>query len=141
VNWEGNVKPDWYKICENPTLQRRFREVAHGFTKNPELREDLYQEAWLAVCEYLSGIKPVSEVYKGGAAAGVDEFLSRDQHSLDFYEDIGYRAMDKLRKKETRHRELFKPWAKTASYHRVRRKFIKIKKRRIECKKTGVFAS
>lgn len=118
-------KPEWWKICESPELEERFCEIAKSFTRNPELQEDLVQEAWLAVCEYLSGIKPASEVYKGGAAAGVDEFQSRDQHTLKFYEKIGYRAMDRLRKKEARHRELFKPWVGSAEYQRVRRRFLK----------------
>jgi len=135
------MKPEWWAICENVELCERFREVAKSFTRNPELREDLYQEAWLAVCEYLSGIRPVSAVYKGGAAAGVDEFLSRDQHDTGFYFKIGCRAMDRLRKKEANYRDRFKPWIKTASYHRIRRRFIKIKKRKTECKKIGVLAS
>ena len=71
------MKPEWYKICESPELHARFRELACSFTRNPELREDLYQEAWLAVCEYLSGIQPPSEGYKGGTAPGGEEFLVR----------------------------------------------------------------
>jgi len=123
-------KPAWWNVCEDAELHKRFQEIANSFTRNPELREDLYQEAWLAVCEYLSGIKPASEVYKGGAAAGVDEFLSRDQHNAEFYFKVGCRAMDKLRKKEARHRELFKPWTGSASYQRVRRRFIRLKKKK-----------
>ena len=123
------MKPEWYAICENSELQERFRELAQSFTHNPELREDLEQEAWLAVCEYLSGIKPASLTYKGGAAAGIDEFLARDKRTLGFYEKIGYRAMDKLRKKEAKQRELFKPWSRTATYRRVKRTFIRIKKK------------
>ena len=134
-------KPEWWSICENAELCERFREVAKSFTRNPELREDLYQEAWLAICEYLSGIGPVIETYKGGAAAGVNKFLSRDQHDIEFYFKIGSRAMDRLRKKEAAYRDQFKPWIKTAAYHRVRRRFIKIKKRKSECKKTGCLVS
>jgi hypothetical protein len=68
----------------------------------------------------------------------VDEFVARDQKDLEFYEKIGYRAMNCYRMKEARHRELFKPWIGSASYQRVRRCVIKLKKRGSREKNRGL---
>jgi hypothetical protein len=111
------LKPDWWRICENQELEGFFCEMARTKTRIPELQDDLRQEAWLAVCEYLSGIKP---------PAGTDD--ARTQKSLEYYKNIGYRAMDRLRKREEKYRELFKPWIGSAHYQRSRR--MKFKKRR-----------
>ena len=118
------MKPEWWRICEDPELNQFFREMARTKTHVPELQEDLCQEAWLAVCEYLSGIKP---------PAGKDAD-ARNQKSLEYYKNIGYRAMDRLRKREERYRELFKPWIKSPHYERERRKRIRIRKKKKLCK-------
>jgi len=112
------MKPEWWRICEDPELKQFFREMAQTKTHVPELQEDLRQEAWLAICEYLSGIKP---------PAGHD--VVRDQKRLEYYKNIGYRAMDRLRKREEKYRELFRPWIGSAHYHRIRRR-VKFKKKR-----------
>ena len=114
------MKPEWWRICEDPELNQFFRKMARTKTHVPELQEDLRQEAWLAICEYLSGIKP---------PAGQGEV--RDQKSLEYYKNIGYRAMDRLRKREEKYRELFKPWIGSAHYQRTRwkRKFKKKRKK------------
>ena len=113
------MKPEWYKICEDPELCSYFQEMARTKTHVPELREDLVQEAWLAICEYLSGIKPPA----GKTSRG------RDQKTLEYYKNIGYQAMDKYRKREERYRELFKPWIGSAHYQKERRKRRRFKKK------------
>ena len=113
------MKPEWWEILENPELYSYFQEMAQTKTHIPELREDLVQEAWLAICEYVSGIKP-----SAGKA-----FNARDQKTLEYYKNIGYQAMDKCRKREERYRNLFKPWIGSAHYQRTCRR-IKFKKKR-----------
>lgn len=116
-------KPEWWRICEDPELDAFFCEMAQTKTRIPELQEDLRQEAWLAICEYLAGIKP---------PMGHDD--ARDKKSLEYYKNIGYRAMDKLRKREERYREIFKPWVGSAHYQRTRRRLRFKKKRKKICK-------
>ena len=115
------MKPEWWRICEDAELDQFFREMARTKTHIPELREDMRQEAWLAICEYLSGIKP---------RAGTD-IDARNQKSLEYYKNIGYRAIDRLRKREEKHRELFKPWIGSAHYQRTRRRKFKKKRKKI----------
>ena len=65
-------KPEWQLLCENPILRQYFLDLSKGMTRNPELQEDLYQEAWLRIGEYLDkhpGGKTLEFYQKGGKRA------------------------------------------------------------------------
>lgn len=99
-------KPEWYQLCENVELKQHFLDLSRGFTRNPELREDLYQEAWLGIGEYFKD-------HPGGK-------------TLEFYKKLGFRWMNKYYMKEYRSRNICRPWVHSASYYRVQRKLKKI---------------
>ena len=88
-------------LFENTILRNYLCASAKNFSRNPELQEDLLQEAWLRICE-----KP----------AGRD---------IKFYIHQGYCAMDNAYRKELRYRKI-KAQSKRANIYRVRKKIKKM---------------
>ena len=85
---------DVVKLFENKILRNYLCASAKNFSRNPELQEDLLQEAWLRICEQPAG---------------------RDTH---YYIREGYRAMDNAYRKELRMRRLGKNAVKCQMYRR-----------------------
>ena len=73
---------DVIELFENKILRNYLCSCARNFSRNPELQEDLLQEAWLRICE-----KP----------AGRD---------MIYYIHQGYCAMDNAYRKELRYRKM-----------------------------------
>ena len=46
---------DVLKLFENKILRNYLCSCSRNFTRNPELAEDLLQEAWLRICEKPAG--------------------------------------------------------------------------------------
>ena len=81
-------------LFENTVLRNYLCASAKNFSRNPELQEDLLQEAWLRICE-----KP----------AGRD---------IKYYIHQGYCAMDNAYRKELRMRRIGKNAIKCQMYRR-----------------------
>ena len=75
---------DVVELFENKVLRNYLCASAKNFSRNPELQEDLLQEAWLRICE-----KPAGRTIK-------------------YYIHQGYCAMDSAYRKELRTRRLSK---------------------------------
>ena len=85
---------DVIELFENKILRNYLCSCARNFSRNPELQEDLLQEAWLRICE-----KP----------AGRD---------IRYYIREGYNAMQLYYKKDLRHRKLTGNAIKCRMYRR-----------------------
>jgi len=126
-------KPAWWEICINPDLQQFIIKMSQAFTKNWVIQEDLQQEAWLKICEFLGGLDARVKGNTGRCvAASADELLRRGRYDLGTYYRIADKAMDALYHREWRH------WEKTrklmnrlqSRQSRVRKKFNVLKRKR-----------
>ena len=84
-------------LFENKVLRNYLCVSAKNFSRNPELQEDLLQEAWLRICE-----KP----------AGRD---------IKFYIHEGFLAMNSFYRKELRQRKI-KQKSRYQNIYRVKNK-------------------
>jgi len=125
-------KPEWYKLYENQALKQHFIDFARNRTSCAHIQQDLVQEAWLRIGEFLAGLDPFAEIFlKCNYSTSVGEYYSREQKDLDFYRKLGEKAID-----AAYHRE-WRQWDKAAKLrglkdrdYRTRKKFRFFAKRR-----------
>jgi len=119
-------KPEWWKVCESQDLKRFIVEMSRTFTQNIVIQEDLQQEAWLKICEFLGGLDARAEGNTGSCVStSADGLFIRNNCAWDVYMRIAFKAMDALYHREWRqwekNRKLMNRLQKRQS--RIRKKY------------------